>query len=224
MSVGLQVTRLWNSSSFSWNPSTDSLMTSLAWTAPALADPSSDDGAEIAAAIRAGNQAAFSQLYRKFQPPLYRFALAMSGSTATAEEAVQETFLRLIRNPEAYQPGKGTLRSYLFGVARFAVYHLRRENKEIQTEDEDTMAMLADPGEPAVDSIARLQRVALVQEAIVALPPHYREVVVLCDLEELSYEDAAQLLGCPIGTVRSRLNRARQQLKARLLGRAGESL
>lgn len=207
---------------------TESSMTTLAWTAAALPESPSQDGSEAVAAalaaVRAGDKTAFSFIYRKFQPALYRFSLAMSGSAATAEEAVQETFLRLIRNPDGYQAEKGTLQSYLFGIARFTIYHLRRENRDGASAIEEASEAAVDPAEPVLESLAREQRIALVQEAIVALPPHYREVLALCDLEELPYEEAAQLLGCPIGTVRSRLNRARAQLKARLLGRAGESL
>lgn len=200
-------------------------MTSLVWTSSALTDSASTEGAEALEALRSGDKSAFSLFYRKFQPPLYRFSLAMSGSASMAEEAVQETFLRLIRNPDGFQPEKGSLQSYLFGIARYTVLHLRREGRgELMLMDEPGDIVVADPAEPVVDTLEREQRVALVQEAILALPPHYREVVVLCDLEEMTYEEAAQLLGCPVGTVRSRLNRARAQLKIRLLGRSGEGL
>lgn len=198
-------------------------MTSVTWAATPLAEVPLPDDAEALAALRNRDKAVFSRIYRRIQPALYRFSLAMSGSPTLAEEAVQESFLRLIRNPDGFCPEKGSLQSYLFGIARYTILHLRRESREVALSDENADVPV-DRVEPVIDSLARQERIALVQQAILALPPHYREVIVLCDLEELAYEHAAQLLGCPIGTVRSRLNRARAQLKARLLGRSGESL
>jgi RNA polymerase sigma-70 factor (ECF subfamily) len=124
---------------------------------------------------------------------------------------VQELFLALIREARGYDPARGELRSYLYGMARRLI--LRRLRVEPPA-DEDTP-------EPAVedDPFERLdleERLALVRTAVAALPASYREVIALCDLEELSYADAAATMGCAVGTVRSRLHRARAMLLNRM--------
>lgn len=130
-----------------------------------------------------------------------------------AEEAVQETFLRLIRQPGALDPAKGSIESYLYGIIRNVTRQaLRQQFVALEEEYEETAASVDDP-RVALDRAIANERLS---GAILALPGHYREVIVLCDLEEWSYEAAAATLGCPVGTVRSRLNRARGILKDRL--------
>jgi RNA polymerase sigma-70 factor (ECF subfamily) len=107
------------------------------------------------------------------------------------------------------------LGAFLLGVARhFVLRHLERGARQVAFDDE--------PAQEASDELIRRSEIETVRRAIAALPARYREVVVLCELEEIAYEEAARVLGCPVGTVRSRLNRARALLKARLAGvRAG---
>ena len=137
----------------------------------------------------------------------------MTGSVAAAEEAVQETFLRLIRQPGGLDPAKGSIESYLYGILRNVTRQALRTQFVALDEDFDEAAgPLDDPHLTLDRSVANEQLGA----AIVSLPPHYREVVVLCDLEEWSYEAAATTIGCPVGTIRSRLNRARGLLRDRL--------
>ena len=163
--------------------------------------------------LQLGNEAALTQVYRRLERPLYRFAYAMTGSPAMAEEAVQETFLRLIRQPGALDPAKGSIESYLYGILRNVTRQALRQQFIALEEDFD------EPASNMEDPLVLLHRSeanARLGEAILGLPGHYREVIVLCDLEEWSYEAAAATLGCPVGTVRSRLNRARAHLKNRL--------
>ena len=173
----------------------------------------SDDGqeAKLLKRLQGGDQRAFEIIYQRHMPPVYRYALRMTGSPADADDVVQELFLALIRDARGYDPSRGELRSYLYGVARRLI--LRRLPTETQA-DEVTP-------EPAIedDPFERLdleQRLGLVRMAIAALPVSYREVVALCDLEELSYSEAATTLGCAVGTVRSRLHRARAMLLDRM--------
>ncbi len=161
--------------------------------------------------LQAGDERAFDTLYSRHMPPVYRYALRMTGSESYADDVVQELFLALIRNARGYDPERGELRSYLYGLARRLI--LKRLPVEISV-NEDTP-------EPAVedDPFERLdleQRLELVRTAVESLPASYREVVALCDLEELSYADAAVTIGCAVGTVRSRLHRARAMLLGRM--------
>ncbi|MBI4876916.1 MAG: RNA polymerase sigma factor [Acidobacteria bacterium] len=168
---------------------------------------------EVYRRSQAGNESAFAALYRRFQGPVFRFALRMSGSESVAEEVTQEVFLFLLREPGRYRPEAGALGAFLIGVARNHLRrHLERRRRTVGLE-EDVPA--GDAGGPGVE-FERRNEVEVVRRAISALPAGYREVVVLCELGETSYEEAAAALGCPIGTVRSRLNRARALLRARL--------
>jgi RNA polymerase sigma-70 factor, ECF subfamily len=182
---------------------------------------SADWDNELFVRMRRGDEAAFVQLYRKLQPPIYRFALNMTGSRSVAEDVTQETFMALIGEDFGYLPERGTLSGYLFGVARKLVLrHLERTQNAAEQEfdptesgrQDRTPATFSDPvaGMIERESLEELRR------AVVSLPRRYREVVVLCDLEEIDYADAAKLLSCPLGTVRSRLHRARALLLDKL--------
>jgi RNA polymerase sigma-70 factor (ECF subfamily) len=203
----------------------------------------------------AGDEAAFTLLYRRKHPAIYRFALHMSGNAAMAEDVTQEVFMTLIRDAKRFDPARGTLGGFLFGVAR---NHLRRRweqerNSVPLPESADELdAIMARSSTGRVggkngtsgygngngnghsngngngngvgasaymlhrDDFASLENVMRVRQAIATLPENYREVVVLCELDELSYEDAAAALDCPVGTVRSRLHRARAILVEKL--------
>jgi RNA polymerase sigma-70 factor (ECF subfamily) len=170
----------------------------------------------------AGDEHAFTLLYRRRQGAIYRFAWQMSGSAAVAEDVTQESFMALLREPERYEPTRGPLAAYLYGIARRQV--LRRLEKErafvaLAIEDEDGQpspgAQPRAPHDPLAE-LARRETVETVRQAVLALPAHYREVIVLCDLHELSYADAAAVLTCAVGTVRSRLARGRALLCERL--------
>jgi len=160
--------------------------------------------------MRGGDEAAFTALYRRWQGPLFRYALRVSGSPALAEDVTQEVFMALLRRNEGYDPSRGEVSSYLHGIARnLARRRIERERGHLPLADE------AGPDDPLADLVRR-ERTDLVWEGILGLPLHYREVVVLCDLQGLSYEEAAAALACAVGTVRSRLHRGREQLGVRL--------
>jgi len=188
----------------------------------ALSDLSDGDLLRL---LKAGNEEAFLVLYRRRQGGIYRFALHMSGDPGVAEEVTQEVFLALIRNPGLYDPERGSLAAFLFGVARNHVLRqIERDRRYLPLAEES-----ADDGEgvwgapfvgredPLAD-LARAETIERVRQGVLALPPAYREVVVLCDLQELDYAEAARALACPVGTVRSRLHRARTLLMQKLKG------
>jgi RNA polymerase sigma-70 factor (ECF subfamily) len=164
---------------------------------------------ELYRQIRKGSQRAFALLYERRGSALYRYALHMSGSRAVAEEVAHEVFLRLIGPHLRFDEERGSLEAYLYGVARNLVRVIRRKatGEEIQ-EQAIEHDILGD--------LIRNESCAALYAALDQLAERYRDAVVFCDLEERSYEDAARLMGCPIGTVRSRLHRARILLAARL--------
>lgn len=184
-----------------------------------MADPLSDEQ-QLLRQLGKGNEAAFSTLYDRYQGPIYRFALHMSGNQATAEEVTQDVFMALITSSSGYQPDKGSLAAYLFGIARNLTYKTMDRRFDSPLVEE-----LAESGEddPAsdLDVLAELSRTEMIEclrKAVLALPEQYREVVVLCELEEMSYEQARAILNCSAGTIASRLHRAKAALKTRLKG------
>jgi RNA polymerase sigma-70 factor (ECF subfamily) len=168
-----------------------------------------------------GDEEAFTFIYRRHQAPLFRFALRMTGSTWGAEEIVQDTFMTLLREPKKYDAERGSLGGYLYGIARNRVMkYLERLPREVSLEEKNEDGagpgvVLQDTFTPAMWAEKR-QRMHQVRAAVLELPAEFRETVVLCELEELSYDEAAQLIGCPVGTIRSRLHRGRALLLAKL--------
>ena len=174
---------------------------------------------ELLVRVQSGDEEGFLTLYRRRQAGLFRFALHMSGSMPLAEDVTQEVFLALLREGCGYDPERGTLSGYLFGIARKLVLrHLERARPVVALDlesDDFCQPELAILDDPLVD-LTRREGIDALRRAVYALPRRYREVVVLCDLEEVDYADAAVALGCPIGTVRSRLHRARGLLLEKL--------
>ena len=173
---------------------------------------------ELLLAIQAGDEQAFATLYRRRHPGIFRYALQMSGSQALAEDITQDVFLVLIRESHNFDPARGSLSAFMFGVARNQL--LRRLQRErfyapLDSDDGNENQALPSTSDP-LHQLARTETIDSVRNAILSLPERYREVVVLCDLEEMSYAETAQVLGCAIGTVRSRLHRARGLLIEKL--------
>jgi RNA polymerase sigma-70 factor (ECF subfamily) len=179
--------------------------------------PETDD--ELLMRMRSGDEQAFVAIYRRRQAAIYRFALHMSGSATVAEDVAQEVFLALIREECGFDPQRGTLSGYLFGIARKLVLrHVERGRPDVALEtdlDSSALPELMINDDPLADLIDR-EGIEALRRSVLALPRRYREVVVLCDLEEVDYGEAAVVLGCPIGTVRSRLHRARALLLEKL--------
>jgi RNA polymerase sigma-70 factor, ECF subfamily len=195
---------------------------------PKIVGYSDEDLVEL---LRRSDEGAFTSLYREHQARLYRFAYHMSCSHSIAEETVQETFLTLIRQPERFDPARGNVSAFLFGVARNHVLRALERNRRFTAIDVEVpqgsnganghatgheYAAGGEDGSGTLSQLERRERIENVRRAVLSLPAVYREVVVLCDLEQRSYADAAAHLECPVGTVRSRLNRARALLLAKL--------
>lgn len=162
-----------------------------------------------------GDEAAFVALYRRYQRDVLRFCYALGRSTSLAEDVSQEVFLSLFQRAQSYEPAKGSVRAWLLGAARHLMLErLRRQARLTAELPVDALAIEAD-GER---DFALGQALGQLHRAILALAPAYRDAIVLCELQELSYAEAALVIGCPIGTVRSRLHRGRALLAAELAG------
>lgn len=188
---------------------------------------------ELLRRLAGGNDDAFLEFYRRHQAGLYRYAVYMSGSPQAAADVVQETFLTLIRHARNYDEKKGAPAAFLFGILRNHLRKLQEKEGRYAPLADDFGRTLSDDGlhrlngnghgtpkagqaETILEDLEQAQIVKLLREAILTLPEHYREPVTLCDLEGKSYGEAALLLDCPVGTVRSRLNRARSMLLDKL--------
>lgn len=195
-----------------------------------------------------GEEEAFTLLYRRRHPSVYRFALRMSGNRAIAEDVTQEVFVALIRDAKRFDPNRGSFAAFLFGIARNHLHKRWELDKRLipsglGNEDMNAIGSANGSGNahfalaiqtgsmpgkglgnggsrsriPGVpEEFASQETVNRVRKAIASLPENYREAVILCDLEEMSYDEAASALGCPVGTVRSRLHRGRAILLEKL--------
>jgi RNA polymerase sigma-70 factor, ECF subfamily len=169
--------------------------------------------AELALAIARGNGDAMAELYRRHGALVYRFTLRMSQNATIAEEITQEVFLALLRHPAHFDPQRAALSTWLCAIARRQLWkHLARNERfvSIELEDEPFDPISPEPG-PA-EWLTRNEAIASVRDGIDRLSLPLKEVILLCELEGLTYEQAAQILTIPIGTVRSRLSRAKGRL------------
>jgi len=187
--------------------------------------PMSDDltklsDSELLRLSLAGDQSAFVALYERLKGPIFRYAFYMTNSKAAAEEITQEVFFTLIKVGSRYKKARGDVAAFAFGIARNLVKRVRRREQAYeQLPEQDALDRLSGNStlpETLTGEFVKSERLQRVRSAIVSLPDHYRQVIVVCDLCELSYEEAAARLGCAVGTVRSRLSRARSLLAEKL--------
>lgn len=164
---------------------------------------------ELYRLMKKGDREAFGELYERRGPGLRRYALHMSGSPCAAEEVSQEVFVQLMRSTTNFDDKRGSLEGWMYGVARNLVRVIRRKG---QVEEPVDQAVRHD----ILGELISAETLAALHVALQELPEAYRDAVVLCDLEEKSYEESARVMGCPVGTVRSRLHRARGLLGAKL--------
>jgi len=177
---------------------------------PRMSEPPPDD-ASLVEALAGGNVEAARELYRRHCQPVLRFAVAMTDSRAAAEDIVHDTFVELLQRPGNYDRERGSLRAYLYGIARHRIAKSMRAAAIAPPDpdrDREPHGRLATAAAPE-DQAERSQDIERLRMAIRALPIVYREVIAWCDLEEVPYATVADILDCPIGTVRSRLHRAR---------------
>jgi RNA polymerase sigma-70 factor (ECF subfamily) len=163
--------------------------------------------ARLLAEIAAGVEQAFVDLYRRRQQDVFRFAFAMARSRSFAQDVTQEVFLNVLENAQRFDSAKGSVRAWLFGCARYVVLdRLRIERRWTDEMPPEAVELGAD------ERLFADQRTERLHAALARLPVEYREALVLCELQELSYAETAAVIGCPIGTVRSRLHRGKALL------------
>jgi RNA polymerase sigma-70 factor (ECF subfamily) len=180
-----------------------------------------DQDQHLISLICDGDREAFSALYQRHHRRVFAYALHMSGDRQAAEDVMQETFTGLMRSARAYDAERAPVLAFLLGIARnHLLRRFRYEHRHLTLVDAAAEAL------PAAQNTSQLtmrnEIVETVRKSVLSLPAHYREVVVLCELQEMTYEEAARVLACPVGTVRSRLNRARKMLIEKLRVVRGE--
>ena len=175
--------------------------------------------AELLQLMQRGDGEAFSALYQRHQQRVFRYASVYSGVEGVAADITQEVFMHLIDN-HSFDPAQGDLRAYLLGMARNLLRRHWRDAQRFEAlpgdDDGPLDEAMIEHIEPSM-LVSRAQQHGDLRAAILALPSYYREVMILCELEELDYLEAARILEVPLGTVRSRLNRARKALSAALV-------
>ena len=175
-------------------------------------DPRSDG--DLVRRFRGGDREAFAALYGLHFPTVFRFAFYMTADRQIAGELTQDVFVWLVHHHRQFDAERGDLGAFLCGVGRMLLRQRQRAERRWLPLDEAAAVSPAFAG-----GLEREQEAAALRQAIAALPERYREAVVLCDLEGKTYEQAAAVLECALGTVRSRLHRARELLARKIQGR-----
>jgi RNA polymerase sigma-70 factor, ECF subfamily len=174
--------------------------------------------AQLLRRARDGDEDAFSELFSRHERAVFRYAAYMCGP-GSGDDIVQETFLAVLQQSSRHDAPTGTVRAYLMGIARHRVLKrstaraTRQEGESLEGDDGPAIDV---PDLTALDRLLEAERVAAVRTAVQALPPVFREALVLCDLQQLPYAEAAEVLECPVGTVKSRVSRGRGLLAAAL--------
>ena len=167
-----------------------------------------------------GDEAAFLLLYERHRTPVFRFACRMLGSAQLAEDVTQECFLSILRRPEAFRAERASLRTYMCAIARhLALKQLRKRGQETVMDDppdEPSAAVWSIPAESPLQTVMEDETASAVRRAVEALPPLQREAVVLFEYQEMSLADIAAACDIDVGTVKSRLHRARERLRRTL--------
>ena len=165
--------------------------------------------------VAAGDRDAMAGLFRRRQQNVFRFALHLTGSQAVADDVTQDVFVAVIRDAARFEAGRSSVTAWLCGIARNYVRRRFAEPETDPLDHEDADAAPAITPDPLGD-LTHAEEIEALRRAVLSLPMRYRETVVLCDLHEMPYADAAEALGCAVGTVRSRLHRGRALLTVKM--------
>jgi len=174
---------------------------------------------ELMAAYRAGRRQAFDQLFERYREPVWAYFRRRVGDPARAEELAQDVFVAVLDGAKRYEP-RGAFRSYLFGIAFRTLGASRRAARHSNDARPDRGRVFrpGEGGDEPTAAPADPTAVLWVRQALEELDAVDREMLMLREYEQLSYDDIARTLGTPVNTVRSRLFRARMALKAQLVG------
>ncbi len=173
---------------------------------------------EWIARCRRGDSAAFEELVRHLTPAVYKISFSMMGNEHDAKDAVQETFIKVFKALPHFR-GDSSLSTWVYRISVNTCKDMLRSLGRYQivsSDDEDVFLQIPDSAPSPEDAAISREKQQLVRKAVDELPTEYKLVITLCDLNGLSYVEAAQALDCPLGTVKSRLSRARSLLLKRL--------
>jgi len=181
----------------------------------------SESDTDLYRAVAQGSGEAMATIYQRHGPLIYRFSFRISQDQSIAEEVTQDVFLALLRQSDRFDPARAALSTWLCGIARRLVWkQLERRQRHLLIDlPEESGEAESLEGDPDV-TLSRNEAVAAVQRGLDTLPVQLKEVIVLCEFEEMKYEDAALVVGVPVGTIRSRLHRAKARLALALGGAA----
>jgi len=175
---------------------------------PQMTNPMSDE--ELMAQVRSGVGEMLGVLFERYHVPLFNFYVKLTGDRATSEDLVQEVFFRILKYRHSYRVDT-PFRAWMYQIARNArLDHLRRRRPETSWEPEMSPAI-----EP-VDTAQQSQEAVLLRNALLQISEEKREVLVLSRFQDMKYEEIAQLLGCEVNTVKTRVHRALQELRQAL--------
>jgi len=181
----------------------------------------------LVSALSRGSEDAYEILIERYQQPVYNLVCRLLNNPSDGPDIVQEVFLKVFRNIGAFR-GSSSLKTWVYRIAVNEAYNHRRwfcrhQRKEVALslgEGTPTYAQnMSDPGRSPFQQAADHETRALVEQALEKLNPKFRAAVVLRDIEDLSYEDIATVLGVSLGTVKSRITRGREALRRILEGR-----
>ncbi len=181
-----------------------------------------ESDSELLQRCRRGDEVAWRDLVARHTRRVFNLAYRFVGRVDEAEDLTQDIFVKIYQNLDRYHSGQGAFSTWLTAVGRnLAIDHhrKRREERFRRVEGEGLVENMPSADEGPQRSLEREERVTLVRSGIKALPLELREPIILCDLQGLPYEEVATVLGVPLGTVKSRLNRGRLELARRLLAR-----
>jgi RNA polymerase sigma-70 factor (ECF subfamily) len=203
-----------------------------------LASPAAEtllsyEDAQLIEGLCAGAEPSYEKLIGRFQQPVYNLAYRLLNDAGDASDVTQEVFLKVFRNVQHFQ-GKSSLRTWVYRIAVNESHNRRRwlfrhRHKEVglQEEFEDSEPRdrsLADTGRSPYDRAFDSEKHALLEEALARINPSFREAVVLRDVEDLSYDEIAEILQISMGTVKSRILRGREALRVQLTARINPEL
>jgi RNA polymerase sigma-70 factor (ECF subfamily) len=179
---------------------------------------------ELVRRLRAPDSAAFLALYERFHRKLFRYLVHMTGSQHESEELLQAVFTTVWEGTttgmfERFDAGRGTLEGYLLGIARNAARRLiARRGRTVSVDQLESSygCIEINVSGAGLAAVERRFEMQCLREAVVRLPVEYREAITLCCLQDLSYEDAAKVMNCSLGTVGSRVNRGKALLRKAL--------
>lgn len=181
------------------------------------------DDAALVELVEKGDHEALAVLYRRYGKICYRLAHRVTGNQALAEDAVQEAFTGLWRDPGAYLPGQGSVRSWMLGVTHHkAVDFVRRETAQQRRQRAQAAEQALDPParDPADEAWAGI-KARTVRDALAELPPPQRQALALAYFGGYTQREIAELTGVPLGTVKTRMFAAMHRLQERLSVREG---